>query len=224
MVSFYFLHQTIEIDVNNVNYNVVEAVATSGKFSKDLFDYLSDSVSKYGDYYIKIKFEKQIKPGVYDTYFDNSDIIDKHLRIGDRITVYLEDRSLTLFGRLINTAFLGSQSDRMLDTHIKSVKSAIIAKDSKNLVKGYDVISDICSWEGKAYISDDGLPVNVFVKTKLSMSGKEYDVTNPDYGDTSDESGNTGENYIFDNGDFIKEEIEYDQSGIKMLSIKYIQQ
>ena len=223
LISFYFLHMSIKENVNDLNYSISETIATSGVFSNNAFEYLKENLNKFGDYLIEIKLDKQIKPGIYDTYFDESEIIDKKLNVGDRVTVYLEDRNPSLFGRLINAAFLGYKPDKLIETEVKSIKTAIVAKSAKNLVKGYEVISDI-----KAKLIDTNIAI--FVTTKLNPSGKFYNIAvhpdtqsiNPVYGDDPDEIGNTGINYIFDNGDFICEIIKYD-SGLLRL-IKYIQQ
>jgi hypothetical protein len=110
--SFYFMHQSIAINVNSINYNVCESISTLGKVTPQLFTYLSDSLSKYGNYKIKIKLERQLKAGVYDTYFFDGDdirkeigsnngvqgsmnLINSKLSIGDRVTIYVEDSDLT---------------------------------------------------------------------------------------------------------------------------------
>jgi hypothetical protein len=223
LISFYFLHMIIKENVNDLNYSISETIATSGMLSQSTYDYLKENVNKYGDYLIKIKLEKQIKPGVYDSYFREEDVIDKKLKIGDRVTVYLEDKKPSLFGRLINAAFMGHNPDKLMDTEVKSIKTAIISKSAKNLVKGYEVIADI-----KSKLSDVDLAI--FVATKLNPPGKFYniathpDVTaiNPVYGDDADEIGNTGINYIFDNGDFVCEIVKYDTGLIRQ--IRFLQQ
>lgn len=228
LISFYFLHMSIKENINDLNYSVSEVIATSGEFSQNLFEYLKENANKYGDYFIKIKLEKQIKPGVFNTYFSNNndadnEIIGKKLRVGDRVTIYLEDRKPSLFGRLINAAFFGHKPDRLIDTEVKSIKTAIVSKSTKNLVKGYEVIVDI-----KSKLIDTNLAI--FVATKLNPAGKFYNsgthpdvsAVNPLYGDEPDEIGNTGINYIFDNGDFICEIIRYSDESIRL--IKYIQQ
>lgn len=228
LISFYFLHMSIKENVNDINYSVSESIATSGVFSQNLFDYLKENISRYGDYFIKIKLDLQIKPGIFNTYFvDNEDtekkIIDKRLRVGDRVTVYLEDRRPSLFGRLINAAFMGHKPDKLIDTEVKSIKSIVVSKSAKNLVKGYEVITAIKT----KCINPD---IAVFVATKLNPSGKFYgveahqDVTSENiiYGDEPDEVGNTGVNYIFDDGDFICEIVNYDSGMIRLL--KYVQQ
>ncbi len=258
---FFFMHQTIVMDVNKINYSVVEAAATSGKFSKDMFDYLNNSLAKYGKYKIKIKWERLVKDGIYDTYFEDIDfnnknqvkidantktgeVVNKTMKIGDRFTIYVEDTEPTLFGRLLNATFLGYSRDRTINNQIKSIKTAIIANNARELVKGYDVIADI-NTRYKSEFTTSG--VAIFVSTKLNPTGKYYGksghrdesgtidvaVDNLEYGNVEepDEAGNTGLNYIFDNGDFLKTEEYYqgydpDGNGIDdtIRLINYIQQ
>lgn len=223
LISLYFLQETVKGEINQLNYHMTEVIATNGILTQSLFNNLKDHIGRYGSYQVKLKLEKQIKPGIYDVFFDYEDIIDKRLQIGDRITVYLEDQDMTLFGRMVSGSILGYRPDRMAENRIKSVKSAVIAKNAKDLAKGYDVIVEI---ERQAYEDQ----VAVFVQTKLAGSGKYYGVsshpevssTNRFYGDQADEQDNTGINYIYDYGDFLRT-LEYDTSG-ELTLIKYIQQ
>jgi len=223
LVIFFFLHQNIKSNINKVNYEAAEVAATSGVLSSETYSYLSDSVNRYGDYMIKLKLEKQVKPGIYDVFFESGDIIDKELQVGDKLTIYLEDKNLSLFGKLVNSTILGYTPDGFVDGRIKSIKTAVIAKKAENLAKGYDVIADIEKNSGSVQLA-------ILVVTKLNPAGKYYglaaheyiDADNLHYGDSTDESGNTGVNYIFDNGDFIKT-VELYPDGVEKL-IKYVQQ
>ncbi len=223
LVIFFFMHENIRLTVDRLNYEVAEVISTSAVFSDELYKYLFDNTQKFGDYMINLRLDKQIKSGVYDTYFNREDIIGKPLRVGDKLTIYLEDKKLTLFGKIINATILGYSNDRYISSSIKSAYTAVVSKNSMDVVKGYDVIFDI-----KKYSTDPSIAVLVI--TKLNRAGKYYghdshdDVpeTNFIHGNSPDEEANTGENYIFDNGDF-KKEIELDASGLIKL-IRYIQQ
>ncbi|MCX8130731.1 MAG: hypothetical protein N3I35_11605 [Clostridia bacterium] len=130
VIIFYFLHTGIKEEVNDVNYSVAETVATSGEFTTDLYDFLEKSLGRYGDYRIKLKLEEQISPGEYDINFENSYVLNRKLKVGDRVTIFLEDKDPSLFGRLINAAIAGYRPDRMIDTNIKSLKTAIISNNA----------------------------------------------------------------------------------------------
>ncbi len=227
LTIFYFLHENIKGNINELNYSAVEVVSTSGVLTGDLYRYLSDSTARYGNYSIRLKLEKQIKAGVYDTFFDAGEIVGRYLEVGDRLTVYLEDKNPTLFGRLVNATLLFN-NPRHVDNNIKSIKTAIIARSAKNVVRGYDVIADIEARASNNSFSSDKSAI--FVATKLNPSGKYYGLTghpyvaatNLHYGDSIDESGNTGANYIFDYGNFLKETECYPDGSEKL--IRYIQQ
>ncbi|MDP4181580.1 MAG: hypothetical protein Q8942_10845 [Bacillota bacterium] len=228
------MHQSVSINVNSVNYNVCETLSTSGVFTPQLFEYLSDSLSKYGNYLIKIKLEKQLKAGVYDTYFFSSEdlkkeishsntkqgyyeLLNRKLSIGDKVTIYVEDNDLTLFGRLINATFLGSNTNRAIDTRIKSLKSCVISNEPKDLVKGYDVIADIKNRQE---------PLVINVSTKLDSDIYVYDKNNPIYGDSSNEKisgGIPGSDYILETGEFLRE-FSYENDGSTIKEITYTQQ
>ncbi len=225
----YFLQQTIQENINNLNYNAIEVVSTTGELSEELYHYVEDNINKYGDYIIKLKLEKQIKAGIYDTFYDPSVIIGRKLQKGDRLTIYLEDKKVTLFGRLINASFLGFAPEKYNEIHIKSIKTAVISKTAKNLVKGYDVITEISERQSNHNIA-------VYVATKRNATvGMYYGVSSHDnvestnlyYGDSLNESKVTGNDYIYANGEFIKQ-VEYYpmvhvlQGQIKL--IKYSQQ
>lgn len=131
LITFYFMHMSIKESVNDINYSVSEVIATSGIFSESVFMDLKNSVQRFGDFFIQLKLEKQVEPGIYDTYYKEQEIIGQVLDVGDRVTIYLEDKNPSLFGRLINAAFLGHTPDKMVETGIKSMKTAIIAKAGK---------------------------------------------------------------------------------------------
>lgn len=128
----YSMHSKNELQVDEINFNIVEAVSTRGEFSSQLYDDLTYAVSRYGDYTVKIKLKEQISPGIYDIYYDTSYILDKKLKVGDKISIYLEDRNLSLFGRLINASTFGIMgTDNLIDSRVKSIKTNTISKKGK---------------------------------------------------------------------------------------------
>jgi hypothetical protein len=131
IIIFYFLHTSIKEEVNDINYSIAETVATSGVMTGDLYDYLKESVSRYGEYRIKLKLEEQLEPGEYNVNFVNSYILDRKLKVGDRLTIFLEDMNPTLFGRLINGSIMGYERNYAVDTNIKSLKTAIISNNGR---------------------------------------------------------------------------------------------
>jgi len=126
----YSEHEKHEQIIDSLNYNTCEIIATKGMFTQELYDELTSSIDKYGDYIVKLRYDKQIKPGVYDTFYENEEIIDENLKIGDKITIYLEDKNLSIFGRFINASFFGLQPENFLNERILSIKTIPISKNS----------------------------------------------------------------------------------------------
>ncbi len=221
-VYSFFIHISIKSNINQINYHTVSDIADSGIFTNTLYNELQEKINKSGNYTISLRLDKLVKSGIYDTYFDKDEILDRRLRKGDRITIYLEDKDLTWFGRLVNMSFLSYSPKVFIDNRIRSSKSTPIAVDAQDIVKGYDVIADI---KDKSVMDD----IAVLVKTKMNDTGKYYgsiahvylDMTNLQYGDSADEQY-PAINYIFDNGDFVRS-IEYDSSDYVIL-ITYVQQ
>lgn len=221
-VYSFFIHISIKSDINQINYHTVSDIADSGIFTNTAYNELQEKINKLGNYTVSLRLDKLVKLGIYDTYFDKDEILNKRLRKGDRITIYLEDKDLTWFGRLVNMSFLSYSPKAFIDNRIRSSKSTPIAVDAQDIVKGYDVIADI---KDKSVIDD----IAVLVKTNMNDTGKYYgssdhvylDITNLQYGDSADEQY-PAINYIFDNGDFVKS-IEYDSSDYVIL-ITYVQQ
>lgn len=221
-VYSFFIHMSIKSDINQINYHTVNDIADTGIFTTSAYNELQEEINKLGDYTISLRLDKLVKPNIYDTYFDTTEILDRRLRKGDRITIHLEDKDLTWFGRLVNMSFLNSSSKLYIDNRIRSSKSAPIAVDARDIVKGYEVIVDI-----KDKSAEDSIAI--LVKTKMNIIGKYYgsnshiniSTTNLQYGDSLDEQYPAA-NYIFENGDFIRE-IEYD-AGNSIRLITYVQQ
>ncbi|MBM7613602.1 hypothetical protein [Alkaliphilus hydrothermalis] len=222
LITFYFLQENIKVEINRLNYEIVEVITTQGYFSGDLYGELREQVNKYSDFYIQLKLEQWVKEGVYDTYYHPDEILNKPLQIGDKISIYIEDQHATIFSRLLTSA-LGFGSSGDYEQRIKSLKTGMVVKEYKDIRKGYDVMVDI-----QKYASNHG--VALFVVTKLNEDGKYYgssghpDVpyTNLNYGDSTDELHTTGVNYIFDNGVFNRIISYYPNGEIRL--INYIQQ
>ena len=219
IISTYFMHLSVRESVNMINFHTLESVSTNGIFSERAFNYLNERLSRFGDYKIKMKLEKLVKDGLYDVYFDKDLIVGQRLRRGDRVTTYVEDRELTLFGRLLNSSLYSPLPTEKIDMRVNSIMTGIITKAYSDLVKGYDVTSNIHKKEHEKKIA-------VFVVTKMNPNGKFYgsdshqniSISNLHYGDSDDERANTGLNYIFDNGDFVRSFKYYEDGSIKQIS------
>lgn len=244
-------HITIQSEINQINYNTVEAVTSLGAFPESLYFSLLDEINRYsrgtvGDsdtrYQVTIKLDKNIKDDVYDTYFLTSDqiymlqdelglrsirdintallyenkrplpILNEKLNVGDRISIYLEDRTPTIFGNLSNFQFGFTEPKEAQDIRIISEKSSVIANDTKTTVTGYEVVVAIAE--------DIDEYTAIVVQTKLSGAPRYYGYashpalqtigasTRLTYGNTPDEQGqiNTatggGKHFIYGPGTF----------------------
>ncbi len=230
-ITLFFESKTVYENVNEINYNVAEVVSTTGILTSNIYDELLHNINKYGDFYILLKYQKHISPGVYDTYYDKNDIIDCYMEVEDKLSICLINRESSLFNRFMASAMpFWKPETPQYETEgiVYSYKTAYIANSKKDLVKGYDVIVDIKNKASDGEFTTSGIAI--LVKTKLNSLGKYYGqaghpditTTNVLYGDTVDELGNTGANYIFDNGDFVKETELYANGMIKL--IVYTQQ
>lgn len=223
VISFYFLQETVKGEVNQLTYHTAEVLSTNGILTTHLYGSYKDQLSRYGDYHVRLKLEKQIKPGVYDIFFQEEDIIDKRLAIGDRLTIFVEDRNPSLFNRFLSAGFLRYHPTHSAKGGIQVIKTAVIARNAKDLVKGYDVIAEIDKQSMDPRVA-------VFVQTKAVDSGKYYGdrshedvlVNNPYYGDDADEKAPHEKNYIFENGDFLRSIEYYGDGSIRL--IRFIQQ
>lgn len=165
LISFFFLHEALKNNVNQVNYSILDTISTTGVFSEDTYEYLKTEIYKYsggGTYKVIIKYEKKVKPGLYDTYWkkdtigagnlsNDSTIPDDILtlvgkpipmHVGDKLSIYLEDQNQTLFVKLLNAPLFGAINEYS-DMRIKSLKTVVIGHNAKNIVKGYELKAEI---------------------------------------------------------------------------------
>ncbi len=226
----YFMFRETAFTIDGINYEIVDTAASNGKLSKTLYEYLESSVMKYGRFNIRIKLGKLIKAGLYDTYYNSREIIDRDLEIGDKLTIRIEAADESVFSRLLKSmpAYISSQGSSNISLGIISTKTAIVSAASLKAAVGYEVITSIAATlEGAANAAE---PPAIHVITLLNNEGKYYGPSaseylttdNLIYGDEPDEAEGSGINRIFDNGVFTTED-EYYQSG-ELKLIRYIQQ
>lgn len=94
-VSFY-MYTGINERINDICYDVAETVSTKGKLSSDVYTYLCENLSKYGDFSVELKLESGVQAGQMDIFYSKNDILNKQLEAGDRliIAVYSVDPSM----------------------------------------------------------------------------------------------------------------------------------
>jgi hypothetical protein len=213
MITF-FSYQRVQAEVDNLVYDTAESVSTTGVLSSNMYDGLSDTINRYSigpvgqRYFIQLKLEKQLQPNTFDVFYESSEdrqksgaksgkIVGRPLDVGDRITVYVEDRTSTLLGKLLQMPLVSVMGD---EVRVRSAQTAIVAKRLTDAVKGYDVVADLNT---NSFTQDN----KIVVITKVDTSGREYtqpsslpsfktynikDVSDPDY--------------IFPSGEFLKNE------------------
>lgn len=73
LVSFYFLHEGVKENINNINYTTVDTVSNQGVFGVDLYNNLKEKIFNYAgpdcNYTITIKYQEKVGSGVYNTHF-----------------------------------------------------------------------------------------------------------------------------------------------------------
>jgi len=186
---------------------IVDTASTSGTLSQYQFDNYKRDIAGLGDFKVSLKYEKRLGNDIYDTFYAESDIIDRKFSEGDRITIIAEQLDSSMFERVMNVpvSFL-SIGTRYLTYRIEAIAASTILNDVKDIVYGYNVVVAIDD-----YASDAS--VDVFVSTLLNTAGKTYD--NEVYGDTKDEYLEHGINHIFNYGEFrFKEEIYPDNTKV----------
>jgi hypothetical protein len=130
LMMFFFMHQSIRENINMLNYETAEIAATSGMFSISAYEGLLRSASKFGNYGVSLKLEVQLKPGVYDTFYNKEEILGKRLKVGDRLSIFLKDSEPSLFVRLLNVPMLGQNAFYPGNTGINSLRTAVISKNA----------------------------------------------------------------------------------------------
>lgn len=73
LISFYFLHEGIKENVNNINYSTVDTVSTQGVFNVDIYNNLKEKIYAYAgedcNYELTIKYQQKKSAGVFETSF-----------------------------------------------------------------------------------------------------------------------------------------------------------
>lgn len=110
----FMMHITITERINDICYDVADTISTEGTVSSDVYHYLCENVSKYGDCTIQLLL-KDKSEGRTTYYFGTEEIIDVPLERGDRVIISVACLDQSLLERL--TGSKGS---------IATVKTAVI--------------------------------------------------------------------------------------------------
>ena len=93
------LHFGVNERVNDITYDFAETISTTGQVTEELYTYFTNCISRYGDFSLEMKLEVQID-GQRDTFFKFSDILDRELSQGDRLTIALYQKDANLVEKL----------------------------------------------------------------------------------------------------------------------------
>ncbi len=241
LIAFFFLHETLKSNVNEVNFTTLDNVATTGVFSDDAYTYFKNQVYKYSggsNFYVIVKYEKKIKPGVYTTYWKKENIApggslssytdDQILtrlgrpvpmHIGDKVTIYLESQDQTLFVKLLNVPLFGLLNEQS-DMRIKSTKTVVVGSNAQSIVKGYELIAEIAEHNDKGWKNGITIPQPVVVRVITEARAKEgtyaeyglgktYQIYDVNSINQKYEGSTLGRDHIFDTADFYRQVIEY---------------
>lgn len=98
-VSFY-MYTGVNERVNDICYDVAETVSTKGLLSSEVYNYLCENLSRYGDFAVELKLECGVNAGQPDIFFSRRDILDRSLETGDRLTIAVYSVDPSMFEKL----------------------------------------------------------------------------------------------------------------------------
>lgn len=92
-------HFGVNERINDITYDFAETVSTTGKVTEELYAYFTNSISKYGDFSLEMKLEIK-SDGGRDTFYRNTEILNRELHQGDRLTIALYQENANLAEKL----------------------------------------------------------------------------------------------------------------------------
>lgn len=111
----FIIHITITERINDICYDVADTISTEGVLSSEVYNYLCENISKYGDYTVTILLKDKTETGT--TYcYGESEVIDVPLSGGDRVIIGVACENQSLLERITGA-----------DSRISTVRTAVIA-------------------------------------------------------------------------------------------------
>lgn len=98
-VSFY-MYASVNERVNDICYDVAETVSTKGVLSDEVYIYLNENLSDFGDFVVEMRLEVDVMSGHTDTFYRREDILNRTLEVGDRLTIVAYSQSPSIFERI----------------------------------------------------------------------------------------------------------------------------
>lgn len=110
----FILHITITERVNDICYDVADTVGTEGVFSSEVYNYLRENLSRYGEYTVTVMLKD--KGDTVTCYlYGEDEILDVPLEVGDRVIIAASSNDQSLFEKITGA-----------DSRISGVKIAVI--------------------------------------------------------------------------------------------------
>lgn len=110
----FIIHVTVTERINDICYDVADTIATEGVLSLEVYNYLCENVSKYGDCTISLLLKDKNNTSMTFSFGDE-EIIDVPLETGDRVIIGVSCNDRTLLERLTGA-----------DSSVAAVKTAVI--------------------------------------------------------------------------------------------------
>lgn len=193
----YEIFDTSNDRVRELTHDLVDMAATSGRLRNYDYDMFLRDIAVYGEMNVTIKLTRYLSEDAIDPILDKNDILDRKLDEGDRLSILVQQVNPSQHELLLNMGplALGLEELFYIERRITARSTSPVTKAAKDIVFGYDVISEI---ESNFADSD----VSVFVTTKINSSGKLY--VNEHYGDEADEVNPYGANHVAEIAEFRK--------------------
>ncbi len=90
----------LDAKVQAVINNYAELISRQGEYSQTVLDDLKYELKKYGDYTVNNELKISLLNGEYDPFYDDVDIIDVPLKVGDKIVIKVLYNDISLYRRL----------------------------------------------------------------------------------------------------------------------------
>lgn len=107
-----------------------EVIATNGEISTDTYNRIKRNISKYGDFVVKIRLDKQNANGIYQKTYKPAEILDEKLKVGDIIHLLFIETSESDFERLSESE-LYFDKEKEYDFKINKYIAIPITKDGE---------------------------------------------------------------------------------------------
>lgn len=124
--------------VENVIATELESISISGEVSSENLANLKRQLVQYGEYTVQLRLDRQAGKKEYD----QKEIVDKQLRVGDTVHLLLHETKRTVLERLINSNLFFDTKGVYYDMRGYRYYNVTIVKDGRDEEFDTDYISD----------------------------------------------------------------------------------